>query len=211
MSKQATLVKFGQHEHILQLREEGVLYMNNLPYFWGIEDENLRGDPCDCVDEVTRGNKAKIALADGTEFKGTKWTLRMHPHESEKINIFCMYALSAGSFPVDEKNYRFGNYSLVLTNPQEFIDIIDSHLKSQNIKGRANLVEYVDDEHIGKVGPFRKLRRFAYQSEWRLVCDDGPGEARKISIGSIRDISTIMLSSEINDKFLSVATDGVAL
>ena len=201
MSEQAALVKFGQHEHILQLREEGVLYMNNLPYFWRIEDENLRGDPCDCVDEVARGHKAKIALADGTEFKGTNWTLRMPPHESEKINIFCMYALRpfAGSFPVDEKNFRFGNYALLVTNPQEFIDRIDSHLKSQNIRGRANLVEYVDDEHSGKVGPFRKFRRFDYQSEWRLVCYDGPGEAREISIGSIRDISTIMLSSEIND------------
>jgi len=201
MSEQAFLVKFGQHEHILQLREEGVLYMNNLPYFWRIEDEELRGDQCDCVDEIARGHKAKITLADGTEFEGTNWTLRMQLPESEKTHIFCMYALrpSAGTFPVDKRNFRFGDYALVVTNPQQFIDRIASHLKSQSIKGEADLVEYVDDDHIGKIGPFKKLRRFAYQSEWRLVCYDGPREARKISIGSIRDISTIMLSSEINE------------
>lgn len=204
MGERAALVKFGQHAHILQLREEGLLYMNNLPYFWGIEDEELRGDPFDSVDEIARGHKGKIALPDGTELpvEVTNWTLRMHPPESEKINIFCMYALrpSTGTFPVDERNFRFGDYALVVTNPQEFIDRIASHLKSQSIKGRADLVEYVDDEHTGAVGPFRKLKRFAYQSEWRLVCYDGPGEARNISIGSIRDISTIMLNNEINEK-----------
>ncbi len=126
----------------------------------------------------------------------------MHPLEEEKINIFCMYALRpfAGSFPVDERNLRFGDYALVVTNPQQFIDRIASHLKSQSIKGRTGFVEYVDDEHTGEVGPFRKLKRFAYQSEWRLVCYDGSGEAQKFSIGSIRDISTIMLSNEINEK-----------
>ena len=204
MSEQAVLVKFGQHSHILKLQEKGLLYMNNLPYFWRIEDEELRGDPFDSVHEVRRGRKGKISWSNGEKepTKITNWTLRIHSPESKKINIFCIYALRpfAGTFPVDEKNFRFGDYALVVTNPQQFIDRIGLYLKGQNIKGDANLVEYVDDGHIGKVGPFKKLKRFAYQSEWRLVCYDGPEGARKISIGSIRDISFIIPSSEINEK-----------
>lgn len=101
---------------------------------------------------------------------------------------------------MDERNLRFGDHALVVPNPQQFIDRIASHLKTQGINGRADLVEYVDDKHTGDVGPFRKLKRFAYQSEWRLVCYNGPSGVRKIVIGSIRDISTIMLSKEINEK-----------
>ena len=71
-------------------------------------------------------------------------------------------------------------------------------MKSQRIIAEAHLVEYVDDEYAGKVGPFRKFKKFSYQSEWRLVCLDGPGGPRRIHIGSIRDISVIMRSDELN-------------
>jgi len=75
---------------------------------------------------------------------------------------------------------------------------IESSLKSQGIRFEADLVEYVDDEHTGKVGPFRKFKKFSYQSKWRLVCYDGPGKPREIRIGSIRDISVIIRSDEVN-------------
>lgn len=201
MGEPGTLIKFGQQEHLLQLQNEGLLYMNHLPYFWGVEDED-RGDPFDCIAEVTRGPKIGFTLPDGKEvFMEGEWTLRMHPPKPEKINILCMYALRPlieGTFPVDEKNFRFGEHALVLLNRDEFIHRIESILKSQRIIAKADLVEYVDDKHTGKLGPFRKLKRFAYQSEWRLVCYDGPGGPRQIRIGSIRDISVIMRSDEVN-------------
>jgi hypothetical protein len=48
------------------------------------------------------------------------------------------------------------------------------------------------------LGPFRKLSKFSYQYEWRLVCYDGSGDVRKINIGSIRDISVILPTDEVN-------------
>ena len=63
---------------------------------------------------------------------------------------------------------------------------------------QSSLVEYVDDKYIGELGPFKKLKRFAYQSEWRLVCSEGPSGPREILIGDIRDISVILRSNEIN-------------
>ena len=169
MGEPGTLIKFGQQEHLLQLQDEGLLYMNHLPYFWEIEDEELRGDPFDCIAEVARGPKIGFTVADGKEvFMEGIWTLRMHPREPEKINIFCMYALRPlveGTFPVDERNFRFGEYALVLINRDEFMRRIESILKSQRIIAKADLVEYLDDKYTGKLGPFRKLKRFAYQSE----------------------------------------------
>ena len=47
MEEPGTLIKFGQHEHLLQLQDEGLLYLNNLPFFWEIENDELRGDRWD--------------------------------------------------------------------------------------------------------------------------------------------------------------------
>ena len=204
MGEPGTLIKFGQQKHLLRLQNEGVLYMNNLPYFWTIEDDELRGDPFDCVAEVARGPRISFPSADGKEvFMEGNWTLRMHSLEPEKINIFCMYALrplTKGTFPINERNFLFGEHALVLMNRDEFMRRIESTLKSQKIVAKANLVEYVDDDYTGKIGPFRKLRMFSYQSEWRLVCKDGPGGPRELTIGSIRDISEIMRSDGINNE-----------
>lgn len=204
MGEPGTLIKFGQHVHIQQLQDEGLIYMNHLPYFWETEDEDLRGDPFDCIAEVARGPKIGLTLADGKEvFMEGNWTLRMHPPEPKKINIFSMYALRPlieGTFPVDERNFRFGECALVLINSDQFMRRIESILKSKRIIAKGELVEYVDDCYTGKLGPFRKIRRFAYQSEWRFVCYDGPSRPREIRIGSIRDISVIISSHEVNKK-----------
>lgn len=203
MGEPGTLIKFGRQDHLLQLQEEGLLYMNDLPYFWAIEDEELRGDPFDCNVRIERGPKIGLSLPDGKEvfLKGT-WTLGMPPSKPEKINLFCMYALrplTKTSFPMDAKNFRFGEHALVLINRDEFMLRIESAIKSQRIIAHAGLVDYVDDSYKGELGPFRKLEKFAYQSEWRLVCLDGRGGPREIRIGSIRDISIILRSDEINN------------
>jgi len=201
MGEQAALVKFGQREHILRLQHEGHLYMNNLPYFWNVEDEGLRGDPCDTVDELASGVQGKV-LVNGNQLplRISRWNVRIEPEHPERINLFCMYAMRplSGSFPVNEKNLRFGDYSLVVTNVPEYFKRIEARLSADGIYGESNLVEYVDDDFEGQVGPFRKLRRFAYQSEWRLVCYDGPSGVRTISIGSIQDISFVLESANLN-------------
>ena len=204
MVENATLIKFGLIEHIEKLRNEGLLYMNNLPFFWKLEDQELRGDAFDSVDKIERGKNGIITEKDcnANSINVTNWTLGIHPSEPDKINIFCMYALrpEKGMYPINKKNYKFGNHALILTNPQEFINRISSHLNKHAIKAKANLVDYIDDNYIGEIGPFKKLRRFSYQSEWRLVCYDGPRIERKIYIGSIQDISIIHRSKEVNKK-----------
>jgi hypothetical protein len=135
MGERAFIVKFGREEDISQLQQQGLLYLNNLQYFWKIEDGELRGDQFDSVDEVLRGGHGKVYFSNGANGPGdmiTNWTIRIHPPESEKINIFCMHALrpSAGTFPVDEKNFRFGEYALVIKDVPQFIDRIGSYLKT---------------------------------------------------------------------------------
>ena len=177
--------------------------MNNLLYFWGVEDENLRGDQFDGVSKIARGNSGTVTSKSDTDnpLHVTNWVIRLHPDHPEKINVFCMNAVrpSFSSFPIDERNFRFGDYALILTNPQEFIDRISTHLNVHKIKGKAGLVEYVSNDYTGEFGPFKKLDSFAYQSEWRLVCFDGNGEERVLSIGSIQDFCIVVKSNEANN------------
>ena len=193
MAERAVFIKFGAHKHVLQLRDEGLLYMNNLPYFWEIEDNELRGDECDSVDNLHSGHAGKVG-----KYVIANWIIKELPIQPEKINIFCMYALRQDAAPIDKRNFRFGEQALIITNAQNFIDRIRSNLRDQGIIRKANLVKYVHDGYTGTIGPFRKRKMFAYQSEWRLVCYRGSGEVRKIRMGSIRDISFILPSDETN-------------
>ena len=203
MGEPGTLIKFGKQERLLRLQAEGALYLNTPEYFWKIEDEELRGDPFDCIAKVARGPKIVIPLPDGKQVSVEgEWIYRMYPPEPEKINIFCMFALRPlieGNFPIDKRNFQFGDYALFLINPNEFMRRVQSALKNEKINYKADLAEYVDDNYIGELGPFKKLKRFAYQSEWRLVCSEGPSGPREILIGDIRDISVILSSAEINE------------
>lgn len=204
MGEPGTLIKFGEKDHLRQLQGEGLLYLNHLQHFWETEDEELRGDPFDCIAKVARGQKIGLALSDGKEvFVDGNWTLGMNPPEPDKINIFCMYALRPlieRTFPVDERNFRFGKHALVLINRDKFMHRVESCLQSTGIRFKADLVKYVNDEHTGKIGPFRKFKKFRYQSEWRLVCYDGPGKPREIRIDSLQDISLIIQSNKVNEE-----------
>jgi hypothetical protein len=199
--ERAALVKFGNLEHLESLQTNGEVYMNTLPYFRKIEDDDLRGDPFDSVSEIQRGTKGTITHPEtGATFPVTEFTLRLGPNEPEKINLFCMYALRPehGTFPVPEDNFRFGNHALVITNVPVFLDKISIYLREHKITGKADLVEYLDNNHVGDVGPFKKLKKFSYQSEWRLMCKNGSGTPIKLKIGSLKNISILIESSKIN-------------
>lgn len=209
MAEYATLIKFGNLEHIQELQEEGLLYMNNLPYFWKVEDNELRGDLNDGVSEIQRGVKGSLKNEYGSviPITMTKWELRILPENADKINIFCMYALrpARGTYPINVENNKFGNHTLLITNPNEFINRIQNKVKKELIKTNckypeASFVEYVANDYKGNIGLFKKLMKFSYQSEWRFVCYDGIGGARKTSIGSLKDISIIIPSEEVNQR-----------
>lgn len=200
----STLVKFGKKKHIENLYNHGELYMNNLPYFWKIEGDEVRHDPNDSLAEFHMGNRGDAILKtpEGKEVKIniTNWDYKIPPATPEKINLFCMYALRPfhGSFPVDERNFTFGDSALVLLNGDEFIKRVAAALKKESIVGKFDLVEYVADNYTGRIGPFRKREKFSYQSEWRLVCLGGSGNHRKLYIGSLRNISRVIPAKKIN-------------
>ncbi len=199
----AALIKFGSYENICSLRDKGEIYMNTLPYFREIEDNELRGDPFDSVNEIQRGTKGHVLIPNSDKkIQITNFEIRIGPDEAEKINLYCMYALRARpeSYPINEKNFKFGSHALIIFKAQLFMDKLRNSLKEKGINGSSNLVEYIDNNHTGEVGKFKKLEKFSYQSEWRMVCNNGEGRSRKITIGSIKEISLMVESKNINNE-----------
>lgn len=59
------------------------------------------------------------------------------------------------------------------------------------------MVEYFDqDAYTGKVGPFRKSHRFAWQQAFRIALGPGIHPFRDLFIGDISDIATPVLATE---------------
>jgi hypothetical protein len=200
MDSKVIFVKIGQLQHIARLRDEGILYMNNLPYFWQLEDDEVRGDRHDGLKEFHRGPFAR-AFKDGTELpvRIANWSFRIPPEEPERINIFCMCAFRQPGDPIDKRVLRFGASALVVTDLRAFMARIWACLEKEGTTPcEADYVEYVPNDYVGEIGPFRKFERFSWQSEWRMVARGGPGGPRWLSIGSLRDIAIVVPTSELD-------------
>ena len=208
MIENATLVKFSEYKYLRQLKVEGLIYMNNLPFIRKIEDKMLRGDMFDSVTEIHRGKTGTLTPNNKPEniFQFGNWVLGIDRSPPEKVNIFCMCSVrpSKGIFPIDDRNFSFGDYALIFTKPQEFIDRISRYLQSQNVSHKASLIDYFEENYTGEVGFFKKRIHFQYQHEWRLVCKNGPGKARIFHIGSIKDICIIVKNTEVNQRLSKI-------
>ena len=195
------LIKFGSTDHMETFREQGLLYMNNLPYFWGIEDEGVRGDAYDSAIHMQHGTHAKIFEPDTHReipVTVTGWTFRVPPPGAELINLFCMYAVRPSTFPVPDRVLSFGDAAVLITDPNEFMSRIKTRFEALKINGGGDLVRYIPDDHRGGVNPFEKRQRYAWQAEWRLRTNDGPNGPKTVELGGLTDISYLLPAADIN-------------
>jgi len=200
MSKPLVLIKFGRQEHLDELQRKGLLYMNDLPYFWRIEEQGVRGDKNDGVAIRYNGNSG-LPKIEGQDFEVIDWEMRFPPENAKEINIFCMYALMPATHPIDERMGEFGDRALVFYNSQELLDRIYREFKRQRIEAHADMVSYVPRSYVGEMGPFRKLDNYSWQSEWRLVVYGREGIPRIIEIGDLSNCSRASSAADLNASF----------
>jgi hypothetical protein len=109
---------------------------------------------------------------------------------------------------INSQNRQFGDSFLLVLHPQELLDRV---VKAAREIGLARiewrLVEYFDEsEYSGKVGRFRKRSIFAYQNEFRIVVEPGSNEARKLTVGSLIDITSEVLPLSEANQHLDFST-----
>lgn len=144
------------------------------------------------------------------------------------LHVFCMYAMGTMGFEyvdgkidyssdqsdelkrqlsIDDRCINFGEHAVVVP-AVPFIERAKAALTATNLKARIKAVEYFDGATFhGEAEtidiPFRKLKEFSYQNEFRICLDTRTrGEdAFLLKLGSLRDCSALVRSSDLNSLF----------
>ncbi|HQM85690.1 MAG TPA: hypothetical protein PLD55_13515 [bacterium] len=207
------LLKIGQKEHIEAFQKEGLIYMNTFEYFREYEESSAecRKDVFEGCSELFQPNMGTLEI-NGKEIKDISGPMKITYDNSEKNNVFCMYAAKYDKnakysledlnniIKMNPQNYEFGNYCLILQNADEFLRRLHKSCNEKCLNFKHRLVEYVDtNKHHGEYGFFRKPLEYSYQSEFRIVIENHTGEPYKLFIGDISDISIILETTKYND------------
>ena len=204
-------LKLGSEENILDLFENGTIYMNTIEYFRKVEDEELRGDKYEGVSKVINSlpGTFKIPGID-REFNYVK----VHLKESYKEvlgNIYSLYAISSKVFPnpldfkFDERNLRFGTHGVMIKDLPLFFNKIENELKKNNLKFNHGFVDYYDKEEVSReITLFEKPLEFEHQKEFRFYVENDKIKPIKIQIGSMKDYAEILKIEDILELKLEV-------
>lgn len=205
-------LKLGSEENILDLFENGTIYMNTIEYFRKVEDGELRGDKYEGVSRIINSlpGTFKIQGMD-REFKYIKAHIR-EAHKEVIGNIYSLYAISSKGFPnpldfkFDERNFRFGTHCLMIKNLPYFLEKIETELKKCNYKFNHDFVNYYDKEEVNrKISLFEKPLEFEYQKEFRFYVEDYGMKPIKIQIGSLKEYAEVFKLEDMLELKLSKA------
>ena len=204
-------LKLGSEKNILDLFENGTIYMNTIEYFRKVEDEELRGDKYEGVSRVINSlpGTFKIPGID-REFN----YIKVHLKESYKEvlgNIYSLYAISSKGFPnpldfkFDERNLRFGTHGVMIKDLPLFFNKIENELKKNNLKFNHGFVDYYDKEEVSReITLFEKPLEFEHQKEFRFYVENDKIKPIKIQIGSMKDYAEILKIEDILELKLEV-------
>lgn len=210
-------IKFGEKEHLKELREKGLLYCNPIQYFTSMEDQGLRGDEMENVVDMHYMESGTVTLSSVGETPSTNSTsmpfidARFTSRIVEPFgNLFCLFAINlldkplGEVFTVSERVKEFGDSFLLIHDSSAFFNRVQQAVAARQLRADADLVEYKDfSRFTGKKTVFQKDLRYAYQQEWRLYIHNNKAEVIKLEIGSLEDISVWGTSNSIEQLLIA--------
>jgi len=202
----AVLIKFGERQHLNELRHEGLLHLNTTKFFSDLEAKSdiVRADRFEGTDRIFQPAAIKN-LTIANEAQGINIVippdhlagpLLISLGKNFPCNIYCMFAVTKpGSSPfVDESNFDFGDSFTIVLNTKEFVNRVCNAAKAAGLACDYGLVEYFDpDVHSGETGPFRKSSHFSFQNEFRFVFRPASDKAIKLRLGNLESITSPVL------------------
>jgi hypothetical protein len=190
------LIKIGKKEHVIELYEKGLIYMNNIECFRKYEDQELklRGDKDEGITGLEQVTSITLLSPEGEKLAhGNSAQLKFHSSENNG-NIYSLIAItsddSMANLHLDERNKQLGDYFVVIHDFKEFIKRMEHKLKESHLEYKFGVVNYYDPKkYRGRLDVFCKPIYFEYQKEYRIFVKREETDAFKIEIGSIEDIS----------------------
>jgi hypothetical protein len=214
MKFQGFFIKIGELQWLEKLQKQGEVYCNTLHYFATEEDKNkARKDKNEIAQDYQVFKNNIISLKpNNSEFKPIQIkTSRLQLIQSLPNalgNLYCLFSVnmlampSEGKIEIDIKNREFGDFGLVLTNPDEFQNRLEKAIKKMGLIFFKGFVEYIDLKELnGKKSVFQKDNSYSFQNEFRYFIQNTEQTPLKFCLGDISDISTmIKLENEIRYK-----------
>lgn len=204
-------LRVGEPKHILDLYENGTVYMNPITRFKEIEDKFLRGDPNEGAINLTDAKNGTFKI--GGIDRDFNYSRLRYGEFLKTGNLYCLYAISSHGFPTpndfkfDEKNLEFGSHCLMIKQPGVFIERMENELKRLDYNYKHGFVKYYEEkEHYRNLTPFDKLKVFEYQKEFRFFVEHKKKEPLKINIGSMKSYSEIIETKDLVGLSLSATT-----
>jgi hypothetical protein len=194
------LIRFSKREYLEELRA-GHFYLNTQNYFLKLENDCVRTDRFETVDEIVQPHDIKsFRLANKELCLAGPLFINFG---TRAYNVFCMHSVpipTVGCPFVDPRNFKFGDAFTVILDAKKFLNRVKRAAKKIGFSMDCHLVEYFDPEtYSGEVGPFRKPTNFKYQREFRIIITPGTVEPVRLKVRTLKDITTPIYSlSEIN-------------
>lgn len=192
------LVKLGQRGHMLELLQEGHLYLNQLGYFKRLEDETPRSDKDEATGYLWQMDGGTVEVREGIEdwklFGTLEGGIRFHDTALESANVYCLHSRRASQCvtPWTLDDLEFGDTFVLFLNPKEFIERVRRAVVDAGLAASWGPVEYVDRRtYHGNMGAFRKFSERARDSEFRIMVEPGTGGPLSLRIGSLEDIAVL--------------------
>jgi hypothetical protein len=196
------LFRRGKHEHIKALYEEGEVYINSIDFIRTCDNNEERADEDDGIFFRNFIGEAKIRICevgkdldkDGLTMESFNVVLK-NDHK-EKGNIYCLTGIYSEHLSGDRNDFTFetksfGESTILIHNPKEFLDRLFAALKEHGYPNfESRKVSYYNNDFSGNIGFFRKHERFKHQSEYRIFVPNPKDEPMIIKIGSLKDIAS---------------------
>lgn len=190
------LLKIGKKKYMEKLYEQGLIHMKNINWFRKCEDKELRGDKDEELARIEQVAELKLLHNGKVLARSDSAQLKFHDYEN-KGNLYCLIAITyredPETFKIDEKNKKFGDCFVVITDVREFIERIVNKLKELRHEYEYGLVDYYNPkEYSGPLNVFCKPNNFGYQKEFRFFVKRNKPGPLDIEIGSIEDVAFIL-------------------
>ncbi len=208
-------LKFGSYHDILDLYENGTIYMNPVQYFRKIEDKELRGDKYEGASEIINSFPGTFRIPGIDRDIPYEKVHLISSYPEVLGNIYSLYCISSFGMPnllnfrIDKRILRFGSHCLMVKDNAYFLERIRNEFQLRGLNFDEGFVRYYDRNTISKkLTYFDKPSEFEYQKEFRFYIENQDIAPIKIDIGSLTNYSEILpikqifrLRFEVGNKF----------
>lgn len=216
--KLISLIKvFDKEEYADAFLQKGEMFCKTIGQFKKIEGDEARCDQYEAPSDWHQPDQISLTLTfkspDGEEksleLKDLAGPVIMQRTEQDRLNVFCMYAITIPDFEesyeteeerliavekinsmlkvhstLSDEMLSLGEYAVVIINVREFIEKVRKTAISEECSSWRGLVDYFNPNTFhGSFNEvesvFKKRDTYSYQKEYRFVFDSGKHDGEK--------------------------------